>query len=256
MCVNFRNTNAVQYNKPIDMKNSVSQILKQSYPQKVETTSITPLHGLQGLDVSKLQLASNIKAHDSEPSILSFESTKPSYDLNAHKNDFIVSQGNGLISHASDCGPSCATMVLKRFGIFDKNTTGAEGTKKVRGFLKQKDDPIDESQVERSIEHLSEGAVQKTSSSDFSNPSNLINYAKDQLSNGSMPILLTGSPYHDSDPNYDGRHYMVITGIEPNGNIQLADPGGKFSEMSADRLAHLMNKTDRGTSVLAFNKVN
>ncbi|MEK7434640.1 MAG: C39 family peptidase [Cyanobacteriota bacterium] len=169
--------------------------------------------------------------------------------------DFYVSQGNGLKSSGSDCGPSCATMVLKRFGVFDSDTTGAQGTRQIRSLLGQSNHAIDEGQVEKSIESLSGGAVRKTSSSDFSSSSSLINYAKQQLAQGSMPILLTGSPYHDDEPNYDGRHYMVITGIDQNGNIQLADPGGKYEEMSPERLAHLMNKTGRGTSVMAFNTV-
>ncbi len=215
------------------------------------------------VDTSK---ANTHKSHSSEPStnFISrlFSQRMPDSEpfaqggmcLNTNKNDFYVSQGNGLKSAGSDCGPSCATMVLKRFGVFDRDTTGAEGVTKIRSLLGQSNHAIDEGQIETSIENLSNGAVKKTSSSDFNSSSSLIDYAKNQLSKGAMPILLTASPYHDDEPDYDGRHYMIITGVDPkSGNIQLADPGGKYQEMTQERLNHLMNKTNRGTSVLCFN---
>ncbi|MBC7473023.1 MAG: C39 family peptidase, partial [Candidatus Sericytochromatia bacterium] len=172
-------------------------------------------------------------------------------------NNFYVSQGNGLKSAGSDCGPSCATMVLKRFGVFDQSTTGAQGVTKIRDLLHQSNHAITGDQVTKAIETLSGGAVTKTSGQNFSSSASLVNYAKEQLEKGAMPILLTASPYHDGDPSYKGRHYMVITGVDPvSGNIKLADPGGRFQEITPQRLAELMAKTDRGTEVLCFNKTS
>ncbi|MFN8672530.1 MAG: C39 family peptidase [Candidatus Sericytochromatia bacterium] len=193
----------------------------------------------------------NYKNHETEPKNEDisklFSSNKNSKNLKLESN-FYVSQGNGLPSHGSDCGPSCATMVLKRFGIFDKSTTGAQGTTKIRNYLNQSDHAISEDQIKSSIEHFSKGKVKEVSRNSFTSANSLISAAKDSLAKGNMPILLTGSPYHDKDPKWKGRHYMIITGIAPNGNIQLADPGGKYKEITPERLQQLMNKTAKNAS--------
>ena len=177
------------------------------------------------------------------------------------KNFYVSQNGNQLASGGGDCGPASASMVLKRFGIFEKEKSSADSILAVRDEVdvtKSRSGAwaIDESEVKQAIEGLSKGKVKQTDSGVFNGNqvAELTSFIKDQITNKkAMPILETGTPYSS-----DSRHYMVALEVRDNGNIVVADPAGKqIWEITPARLKELMEKADNrgGSHVLAFNQV-
>lgn len=206
----------------------------------------------------------NVQRNSPEEELRPFEELQKSAkkgSLLESAKDFYVSQnGNQLASGGGDCGPASASMVLKRFGIFDKNKSNADSILAVRDEVdvtKSRSGAwaIDESEVKQAIEGLSKGKVKQTDSGVFNcnQVAELTNFIKDQLSKNAMPILETGTPYSS-----DSRHYMVALEVRDNGNIVVADPAkNQIWEITPDRLSELMKKAQsRGEShVLAFSQV-
>ncbi|MBT9547457.1 MAG: hypothetical protein IV090_18835 [Candidatus Sericytochromatia bacterium] len=175
--------------------------------------------------------------------------------------DFYVTQnGNGLASGGGDCGPACAAMVAKRFGFIDDDASSREAIQTARqaaGVTQARDGAwaISESEVAQSVQRMTGGQVRQTAHQSFRSgqANELVGMLRSQIAKGAMPILETGSPYNSGG----GRHYMVVMEVKPNGNLVLADPGGRGQwEMTPQKLAEEMAQADKrgGSHVLAFNR--
>lgn len=147
--------------------------------------------------------------------------TRPDWYLNQYDT--------GLASKSGDCGPTSAAMVARSFGLMDPNLSGADAVQAARdasGFVGSGPPwAISEDQVTRSIETLSGGQLQETSRTEYQSGQSaaLIATIQEQLARGERPVLLSGTT--SDDPEYAGnRHYVVITGITPEGNLLIADP--------------------------------
>ncbi|MFN4151199.1 MAG: hypothetical protein ACK4IX_09665, partial [Candidatus Sericytochromatia bacterium] len=79
-------------------------------------------------------------------------------------------------------------------------------------------------------------------------------YLQGELDKGMMPVIEIGSPYHDDNANFQGRHYMVVSEVKEDGSLVVADPGGKqICTLSPERLSELLRKgMARGNHVLSF----
>ena len=96
---------------------------------------------------------------------------------------------------------------------------------------------ISEAELEKSVERMSEGRIQETGHRQFndSQRGEFMSYLAEQLANNAVPIIEVGSPYSGR-----GRHYMVVSEIKPNGNLVVADPGGKRQwEMTPEKLQQI-----------------
>lgn len=147
--------------------------------------------------------------------------TRPDWYLNQY--------ATGLPSKSGDCGPTSAAMVARSFGLMDPSLSGADAVQAARdasGFVGSGPPwAISEDQVTRSIETLSGGQLQETSRTNYQSgqSAELIANIQAQLARGERPVLLSGTT--SDDPEYAGnRHYVVITGITPEGNLLIADP--------------------------------
>lgn len=173
---------------------------------------------------------------------------------------WIVSQnGTGLSSAGGDCGPASAAMVARRFGCNTDMSSreavqaarAAAGVTRPRGGAWA----IDENEVTQSIQNMTGGQVRETADtgllrSGSSNRQQIIDTLRSSIARGDMPILLTGSPSSSS------RHYMVVTDVQQDGSLIMADPaGGRTWRMTPERLSELMQKADRrgGSRVMAYN---
>jgi hypothetical protein len=176
-------------------------------------------------------------------------------------DDFYVTQnGNGLASGGGDCGPACAAMVAKRFGFIDDDASSREAIQTARqaaGVTSARDGAwaISESEVAQSVHRMTGGQVRQTAHQSFRSgqANELVGMLRSQIAKGAMPVLETGSPYSTNG----GRHYMVVMEVKPNGNLVLADPGGRGQwEMTPQKLAEEMAQADKrgGSHVLAFNR--
>lgn len=170
---------------------------------------------------------------------------------------FYVSQnGNGLSTGGRDCGPASASMVLKRFGVFNENMSSKDAILSVRQASGNKSTAFTESQFERSVETLSNGKVKMTEDkSGFGkDPKIFADYLKNEIDKGLLPVIEVGSPYHDNNANFQGRHFMVVSEVKDDGSVVVADPGGKqITTLSPERLEELLRKgMARGNHVLSF----
>lgn len=175
--------------------------------------------------------------------------------------EFYVSQnGTGLASAGGDCGAACAAMVAKRFGFIDEDASNREAVQTARnasGVTRARDGAwaISEAEVAQAVQRMTGGQVRQTAHQSFRSgqAGELVGMLRSQIAKGAMPILETGSPYNSNG----GRHYMVVMEVKPNGNLVLADPGGRGQwEMTPEKLAEEMRQADKrgGSHVLAFNK--
>jgi hypothetical protein len=174
---------------------------------------------------------------------------------------WIVSQnGTGLSSASGDCGPASAAMVARRFG-FNTNMNSREAVQAARsaaGVTSRRRGAwaIDENEVTKAIQAMTGGTVRETADTGLlragaGNRDKIISTLRQSISQGDMPILLTGSRSTSS------RHYMVVTDVKSNGNLVMADPaGGQTWEMTPEMLDKLMQKANRrgGTRVMAYNQ--
>lgn len=188
-------------------------------------------------------------------------SANQSYQCSANFSDFYVTQnGNRLASGAGDCGPACAAMVAKRFGFINQNCSSRDAVLKARqacGVTSSRNGAwaISESEVAKAVRNMSGGQVRQTGNESFrsSQSQSFIQSLRNHLSQGDMPIIEIGSPYN----SHGGRHYMVAMEVKPNGNIVVADPGGKHQwEITPQKLAEEMRQADAkgGSHILAFNR--
>lgn len=181
---------------------------------------------------------------------------------------WMVSQsGTGLRSASGDCGPASAAMVARRFGFNTQMNSrdAVQAARNASGVTSRRGGAwaISEDEVTKAIRTMTGGSVRETAdtgllSAGASNRNRLISTLQQSLSNGDMPILLTGSPSTRS------RHYMVVTDVKPQPApnqdkwmLTMADPaGGRVWNMSQDQLDQLMQKADRrgGSRVMAYGQ--
>lgn len=173
---------------------------------------------------------------------------------------FHLTQYTGSESQKGDCGPTSGAMVLRAFGInasvqdVRNNVTDDKPTKAPWALR--------EDQIASSVEKLSNGAVKQSGDTEHyktSEQNKLIDDIKQQLSEGKLPILCTGVPSADAD----SRHYIVITGIDDQGNLQYADPaisqnGSGPAYMTPDQLTQRMANAKglgKDTTLTTFEKL-
>lgn len=216
------------------------------------------------------QSANNVRSRPSasfNPLANIFSNSRPSFQglrgasTSADFSDFYVTQnGNSLPSSTADCGPACAAMVAKRFGFIDdsvSNRNAVQTARRASGVTSARDGAwaISESEVAKSIQNMTGGKVRQTAHETFNSGqiSDFTSTLQSQLSHGAMPVIEIGSPYNSGG----GRHYMVAMEVKPNGNIVVADPGGRGQwEMTPDQLATEMRQADTrgGSHILSFNR--
>lgn len=175
-------------------------------------------------------------------------------------NRLYVSQnGNNLASGGGDCGPAVAAMVLKHFGHISQGTSNREAIQTVRrevGVTSPRGGAwaLSENEISNGIEGVSGGRVQETGKRKFSGGQGNAFRAevKSQLDRGALPVIEVGSPYGSP-----GRHYMVALEVKSNGNIVVADSGGRRNwEITPAELNRLMEKADRrgGSYVMSYSQ--
>ena len=169
---------------------------------------------------------------------------------------YVTQNGNNLSTGGRDCGPACASMILKGFGVFDGQQSSRDSILAVREASGNRSTAFTESNLERSVEQLSNGRVklQEDKSGFGRDPKVFADYVKGELAKGNMPVIEVGSPYHDNKPNFQGRHYMVVSEVKEDGSMVVADPGGnQICTITPERLEELLRKGEsRGNHVLSF----
>lgn len=130
----------------------------------------------------------------------------------------------GLPSEEGDCGPSCAAMVARSFGYLS-NCNSAQAIQNVRetvGVTAPRNGhwAIGEGEISTAVSRLTGGQVHRTANHNYApgQSAQMIADIKASLAKGERPMLLTGVP----GANY--RHYMVVSGVDENNNLILADP--------------------------------
>lgn len=193
-------------------------------------------------------------SNPNERPVSSVEPSSPS--ITNPRSYYVTQNGNGLSTGGRDCGPACASMVLKKFGIFDQKTSSRDCILDVRKASGNKSTAFSEGNLERAVETLSNGKVKmlEDKSGFGRDPKVFSDYLRGELDKGMMPVIEIGSPYHDNNPNFQGRHYMVVSEVRDDGSLVVADPGGKqICTLSPERLSELLRKgSDRGNHVLSF----
>lgn len=170
---------------------------------------------------------------------------------------YVTQNGNNLPSGGGDCGPATGSMVLKHFGFIDQNTSSRDailGFRRAVGVTQPRGGKwaISESEIAEGVSKLSGGQVRQSGNKPVANGSQMRAEVAAQLSRGALPIIEVGSPYGGS-----GRHYMVALGVKANGNIEVADPGGKHHwEISPAKLEELVKLGNGrgGSKVLSFSR--
>lgn len=205
-------------------------------------------------------------------------SNQPSNDgflkFNKDVSSFQMTQYNGSLSEGGDCGPTSGAMVLKAFGVdtsiadVRRNSTGKQVTSKTRP--NEGNWALDSRQLSSSINKTSNGQVSQsgktqTYTANADGKAKLVADIKASLEKGELPILCTGT----DDPSFKYRHYVVVTGVDNNGNIQIADPantvvrdgkngdGAPARSISADELfGRMQNASKHGkiTELMSFRK--
>ncbi len=174
-------------------------------------------------------------------------------------SSFHINQySTGLPSKNGDCGPTSGAMILRAFGV---DSSVADVRNNAPGKPSKAPWALGENQISSSVEKLSGGAVKSVGTRQYS-PSDkekIMNDIKSQLAEGKLLMLCTGV----SDANFNSRHYIVITGIDSNGNLQIADPaqpsGSNGVYISPDALATRMANAKglgRPTTITTFQRNN
>lgn len=173
--------------------------------------------------------------------------------------NFHLTQYTGSRSQGGDCGPTSGAMILRSFGI---NASVADVRSNAPDKPSRAPWALSEGQISSSINKLSGGKVRQSGDTEQYSPRNqqkLMDDIKAQLSEGKMVMLCTGNSRSSSD----SRHYIVITGMDANNNLQYADPaisqnGSGPMYMSPEQLTQRMNNADgigRPTTLTAYQKV-
>lgn len=173
-------------------------------------------------------------------------------------SSFHLTQYTGANSQNGDCGPTSGAMILRSFGI-DASVQDVRNS--APGKPSGPPWALSEDQIASSLSRLSNGQVTQSGDTNVYSPSKkdeLINDIRSQLSEGKMLMLCTGVRNDD----WNSRHYVVITGIDDNGNIQYADPainqnGSGPAYMTPEELLLRMdNAKDLGrtTTLTAFQR--
>lgn len=170
---------------------------------------------------------------------------------------YVTQNGNNLPSGGGDCGPAVGSMVLKHFGFVDQGTSSRNAILAFRravGVTQPRNGKwaISEDEIAKGISSLSGGQVRQSGNKSVANGAALRSEVQSQLSKGSLPIIEVASPYGSK-----GRHYMIALGVKPNGNVEVADPGGKhhweITPQQLDELVRLGNQRG-GSKVLSFSR--
>lgn len=173
---------------------------------------------------------------------------------------FHLTQYTGAPSEKGDCGPTSGAMILRAFGI-------DASVQDVRNNAPDKPSgapwALREDQISSSMKELSGGKVTQSGPTETYSPSDkteIMDDIKSQLAEGKLLMLCTGV----NDADWDSRHYVVITGIDSNGNLQIADPakpnGSDAYYMTPDELFTRMNNAQnlddgpRPTTLTAFQR--
>ncbi|MFN8671101.1 MAG: C39 family peptidase [Candidatus Sericytochromatia bacterium] len=144
--------------------------------------------------------------------------------FNGNVRDFHLTQFTGAPSEKGDCGPTSGAMVLKAFGIDASvaDVRNASGVTKPRNGGKW---ALGTNEIANSIEKLSNGQITQSGQTKSYPPNadgkdKLVADIRAKLQSGELPILCTGT----ENSAYGSRHYVVVTGVNDNGELQIADP--------------------------------
>ncbi len=125
----------------------------------------------------------------------------------------------------SSCGPTSTLMVLKEQGLAG-NIESIGEMRKLMGVSNS--GAIDPEPMAKSLEKLSEGKleaeVHREKKDGMRNATDMLERMRNELNQGNSVILLT--QFMDNNPNQIGNtgHYVVLTGIDKDNNLLLADP--------------------------------
>lgn len=131
----------------------------------------------------------------------------------------------------SSCGPTCTLMVLKSHGMAGDIAGIGEMRSQMNKIDKRvsaEKGAIDPEPIAKSLEHLSKGrlaaSVHREKVAGMRDAQDMLQRMKRDLDQGKSVILLT--QYMDNDPQRIGGtgHYVVVTGINQDQSLQLADP--------------------------------
>jgi hypothetical protein len=125
----------------------------------------------------------------------------------------------------SSCGPTSALMVLKEQGL-SGNIESIGEMRRLMGVGSS--GGIDPEPIAKSLEKLSggklEAEVHREKKEGIRDAKDMLERMRNELNQGNSVILLT--QYMDNNPNEIGGtgHYVVLTGIDKDNNLLLADP--------------------------------
>lgn len=125
----------------------------------------------------------------------------------------------------SSCGPTSTLMVLKEHGLAG-NIDSIGKMRQLMGVGSS--GAIDPEPIAKSLEKLSggklEAEVHREKKENMRDAGDMLERMRNDLKQGNSVILLT--QYMDNNPNEIGGtgHYVVLTGIDKDNNLLLADP--------------------------------
>lgn len=180
----------------------------------------------------------------------------------AHLSQF----DSGLPSEKGDCGPTSGAIILRCFG-FDANVETVRNN--APGKPSRAPWALTENQISSSISKLSNGQVKQSDMKTY-NPKGdpnalkekLISDIRNDLEQGKLPMLCMGTGEWTN--KHGSRHYVVVTGIDDNGNLQYLDPanptngsGASYmdSEKLMERILSTRNADNPSITLTSFEKV-
>lgn len=214
-------------------------------------------------------------------------SVKSTYMSDSSKAEYLRDQNDSPFkSKSGDCGPTSIIMMLRANNVNvdladiarlrkDYKAPDANGKGPFAASFKSLKD-MAESEAKKVGVTLKGGAVSSFSGSQ-KNRDDLVKFLRNELKDGKMPLLCTGqTPLEFIDPRslaqYKqdngkdfkpvGRHYTMVVGVNDDGSIRVADPGGgNIRDYSSEELLGRMNgKAGDGnpikTEVMSFERLN
>lgn len=188
-------------------------------------------------------------------------------------------------SKSGDCGPTSVIMMLRANGV-DVDLANIGNLRKTYGapdangggpfaasFKSLKS--MAETEAKKAGVNLKGGDVSSFGRTE-ADRDNLVKLLRSELKDGKMPLLCTGQTpveFVDAKSLADykaqwgkdfkpvGRHYTMVVGVNDNGTVRVADPGGgNIRDYSPEELLSRMNGKDAkgnpiSTEVMSFQKL-
>lgn len=149
------------------------------------------------------------------------------------RSQFFNPDGTRSATGRADCGPTSALMILNERG-YSPNIAKYSDMRQLLSPDRRGAVATSRDDLFRIMNHYSGGQIQRAADDKpfgRGEARQLIDYARQQLEQGNSVMLLNGTATGSKG------HYVVIKAVNPDGTLQIADPGtGRMKTVSAEEL--------------------